>query len=162
MFFLTAPITPAADIRIKNEETIMSITPLYTTTATATGGRAGQVKSADGIIDMTLAMPKELGGPGNAANPETFFASGYAACFQGALGLVARNQKITLPAGNTVTVTIGIGKDETSFGLNAKIAVNLPGMDKAQAEALTAAAHQVCPYSKATRGNIEATLETTV
>jgi Ohr subfamily peroxiredoxin len=140
----------------------MSITPLYTTAATATGGRSGKVTSADGIIDMTLAMPKELGGPGNAANPETFFASGYAACFQGALGLVARNQKVALPAGNTVTVTIGIGKDETSFGLNARIAVNLPGMDKAQAEALVAAAHQVCPYSKATRGNIEATLETTV
>jgi Ohr subfamily peroxiredoxin len=107
-------------------------------------------------------MPKELGGPGNAANPETLFASGYAACFQGALGLVARNQKVTLPQGNTVSVTIGIGKDETSFGLNAKIAVSLPGMDKAQAEALVAAAHQVCPYSKATRGNIDVTLETSV
>jgi len=140
----------------------MSITPLYTTSATATGGRAGQVKSADGVIDLALAMPKELGGPGNAANPETLFASGWSACFQGALGLVARNQKVTLPQGNTVTVTVGIGKDETSFGLNAKIAVNLPGMDKAQAEALTAAAHSVCPYSKATKGNIETALETTV
>lgn len=140
----------------------MSITPLYTTSATATGGRSGRVASADGIIDLVLAMPKELGGPGNAANPETFFASGYSACFQGALGLVARNQKITLPQGNTVTVTIGIGKDETSFGLNAKISVALPGMDKAQAEALVAAAHQVCPYSKATRGNIDVALETVV
>src|SRR3546814_12658260 len=77
-------------------------------------------------------MPKELGGPGNAANPETFFASGYSACFQGALGLVARNQKVTLPEGNTVTVTIGIGKDETSFGLNAKISVKLPGMARSE------------------------------
>ena len=111
---------------------------------------------------MVLAMPKELGGPGNAANPETFFASGYAACFQGALGLVARNQKIALPAGNTVTVTIGIGKDETSFGLNAKIVVHLPGLDQATATALANAAHQVCPYSKATRGNIEAVVEATV
>lgn len=140
----------------------MSITPLYTTSATATGGRAGQVKSADGIIDLGLALPKEMGGPGNAANPETLFASGWSACFQGALGLVARNQKVTLPEGNTVTVTIGIGKDETSFGLTSKISVKLPGMDKAQAEALTAAAHQVCPYSKATRGNVETALETTV
>ncbi len=138
------------------------MTPLYTTTATATGGRSGRVTSADGIIDMVLAMPKELGGPGNAANPETFFASGYAACFQGALGLVARNQKIALPAGNTVTVTIGIGKDETSFGLNAKIVVHLPGLDQAAATALANAAHQVCPYSKATRGNIEAVVEATV
>lgn len=138
------------------------MTPLYTTTATATGGRSGRVTSADGIIDMVLAMPKELGGPGNAANPETFFASGYAACFQGALGLVARNQKIALPAGNTVTVTIGIGKDETSFGLNAKIVVHLPGLDQATATALANAAHQVCPYSKATRGNIEAVVEATV
>ena len=138
------------------------MTPLYTTTATATGGRSGRVTSADGIIDLVLAMPKELGGPGNAANPETFFASGYAACFQGALGLVARNQKITLPEGNTVSVTIGIGKDETSFGLNAKIVVHLPGMDKAAASALAHAAHQVCPYSRATRGNIEAVVEATV
>ncbi|MBX3455015.1 Ohr family peroxiredoxin [Ferrovibrio sp.] len=138
------------------------MTPLYTTTATATGGRSGRVTSADGIIDLVLAMPKELGGPGNAANPETFFASGYAACFQGALGLVARNQKITLPAGNTVTVTIGIGKDETSFGLNAKIVVHLPGLDQATATALANAAHQVCPYSKATRGNIESVVEATV
>src|SRR3546814_12689014 len=101
-------------------------------------------------------MPKELGGPGNAANPETFFASGYSACFQGALGLVARNQKVTLPEGNTVTVTIGIGKDETSFGLNAKISVKLPGMEKAAAEALLAAAPQVSPYSKAPPGPIPA------
>jgi len=140
----------------------MSITPLYSTTATATGGRSGRVTSADGIIDLVLAMPKELGGPGNAANPETFFASGYAACFQGALGLVARNQKITLPQGNTVSVTIGIGKDETSFGLTAKIVVHLPGMDKAQADTLAKAAHAVCPYSKATKGNIEAVVEATV
>lgn len=140
----------------------MAITPLYTTSATATGGRSGKVTSADGIIDLNLAMPKELGGPGNAANPETLFASGYAACFQGALGLVARNQKVTLPQGNTVSVTIGIGKDETSFGLNGVIKVALPGMDKGQAEALVAAAHQVCPYSKATRGNMDVTLETIV
>ncbi len=138
------------------------MTPLYTTTATATGGRAGRVTSADGIIDMTLAMPKELGGPGNAANPETFFASGYAACFQGALGLVARGKGVTLPAGNTVSVTIGIGKDETSFGLNAAIVVHLPGLDQATADALAHAAHQVCPYSKATRGNIDATVTATV
>ena len=140
----------------------MAITPLYTTTAIATGGRAGKVASADGIIDLNLAMPKELGGPGNAANPETLFASGYSACFQGALGLVARNQKVTLPQDNTVSVTIGIGKDETSFGLNGVIKVALPGMEKAQAEALVAAAHQVCPYSKATRGNMDVTLETSV
>lgn len=138
------------------------MTPLYTTTATATGGRSGKVTSADGIIDLNLAMPKELGGPGNAANPETLFASGYAACFQGALGLVARNQKVALPANNTVSVTIGIGKDETSFGLNGVIKVSLPGMDKAQAEALVQAAHQVCPYSKATRGNMDVKLETVV
>lgn len=138
------------------------MTPLYTTAATATGGRSGKITSADGVLDMTLAMPKELGGPGNAANPETLFAAGYAACFQGALGLVARNQKIALPEGNTVTATIGIGKDETSFGLNAVIKVALPGMDKAQADALVHAAHQVCPYSKATRGNIDVKVEAVV
>lgn len=138
------------------------MTPLYTTTATATAGRSGRVSSADGILDLALAMPKEMGGPGAAANPETLFAAGYAACFQGALGMVARLQKIALPAGNTVSATIGIGKDDSGFGLNAAITVRLPGMDKAGAEALVHAAHQACPYSKATRGNIDVTLHTEV
>lgn len=138
------------------------MTPLYTTSATALGGRAGRVSSADGILDLNLAMPKELGGPGAAANPETLFAAGYAACFQGALAMVARMQKVALPDGNSVSATIGIGKDDSGFGLNAAITVKLPGMDRSAAEALTKAAHQACPYSKATRGNIDVALHTEV
>lgn len=136
------------------------VTPLYTTTATSHGGRAGKVRSADGVIDLPLAMPKEMGGPGGAAaNPETLFASGYSACFEGALRLVARMQGKTLPADTGITASVTIGKTpDGGFGLAVDLKGILPGMPREEAEKLMHAAHDVCPYSKATRGNIEVKL----
>jgi osmotically inducible protein OsmC len=126
---------------------------LYTATSTATGGRDGRAKSDDGILDVALAMPKELGGPGGATNPEQLFAAGYAACFGSAIGAVARVQKITTgPVSVTVKATLGsIGQ---GFGLAVELTASLPELPRDKAEALVAAAHQVCPYSNATRGNI--------
>jgi lipoyl-dependent peroxiredoxin len=134
---------------------------LYTTTATATGGRDGKASTADGAFAVTLATPKELGGgggPGN--NPEQLFAAGYAACFLGALKFVAGKEKVTISADAAVTTTVGIGPrdDGTGFGLDVGISVALPGLDRAQAEDLVAKAHVVCPYSHATRGNINVRL----
>jgi Ohr subfamily peroxiredoxin len=141
----------------------MSVTPiqtLYTTTATAKGGREGHVKSADGVVNLDLAMPKEMGGPGGAkANPETLFASGYAACFEGALRLVARMQKKNVPAEATITSSVSIGKTpDGGFGLAVELRGNIPGMPREEAEKLMHDAHQVCPYSRATRGNIDVKL----
>ncbi|GLY03067.1 MULTISPECIES: organic hydroperoxide resistance protein [Actinoplanes] len=134
---------------------------LYTASATATGdGRSGHVRSSDGVLDFDLVMPKELGGPGGAfTNPEQLFAAGYAACFHSALKRVAGMQKITL-TDTAITVDVGIGPNTagTGFQLNAAIEVELPGVDEATATALLEAAHQVCPYSNATRGNIEVKL----
>lgn len=136
------------------------VTPLYTTTATTHGGRSGHVKSADGVIDLQLALPKEMGGPGGAkANPETLFASGYSACFEGALRLVARTQGKSLGEGVGITADVTIGKTpDGGFGLAVKLTGILPGMPRDEAEKLMHAAHEVCPYSRATRGNIEVTL----
>jgi len=136
------------------------VTPLYTTTATSHGGRSGKVRSADGVIDLPLAMPKEMGGPGGAsANPETLFASGYSACFEGALRLVARMQGKTLPAETAITAAVTIGKTpDGGFGLAVALTGILPGMPRDEAEKLMHAAHEVCPYSKATRGNIDVKL----
>jgi Ohr subfamily peroxiredoxin len=133
---------------------------LYTAEATATGdGRNGQVSTSDGLLDLKLAVPKEMGGAGEAANPELLFASGYAACFHGALRLVGRRAKVDVD-GSTVTARVGIGPSGTGgFGLTVALAVALPGVERAVAEELTAKAHQVCPYSNATRGNIDVTLE---
>jgi osmotically inducible protein OsmC len=133
---------------------------LYTTSVSAIGGRGGKVRSSDGLIDLQLAMPKELGGPGGKTNPEQLFAAGYAACFQSALALVARKQKVNL-GDNTVTATVGIGPQGEGFGLTAALEVAIPGLDQATAEALVAAAHKVCPYSNATRGNIDVKLTVT-
>jgi Ohr subfamily peroxiredoxin len=134
------------------------MTPLYTAVATATGGRSGRVLSADGILDLPVTMPKTLGGSGEpGANPEQLFAAGYAACFGSALGLVARMQKVNLGSVK-ITANVSIGKDEGGFGLSVELVGHLPDLDRSQAEALMAAAHQVCPYSKATRGNIAVTL----
>jgi osmotically inducible protein OsmC len=130
---------------------------VYTASATATGdGRNGHVRSADGVLDLDLAVPKEMGGPGGALpNPEEFFAAGYAACFHSALRGVARRDKITL-TDDAVTVEVGIGpRDEGGFGLTVAIEAELPGIDEAKAHELLDAAHQVCPYSNATRGNID-------
>ncbi|MFP2912792.1 organic hydroperoxide resistance protein [Pyxidicoccus sp. 3LFB2] len=138
----------------------VSVSPLYTTTATTHGGRSGQVKSTDGVIDLALALPKEMGGPGGAkANPETLFAAGYSACFEGALRLVARMQNKTLGEGVGITAAVTIGKTpDGGFGLAVALTGILPGMPREEAQKLMEAAHEVCPYSKATRGNIDVKL----
>lgn len=136
----------------------MSITPLYSTEATATGGRDGKVSAADGALVLDLAMPKELGGSGAGHNPEQLFAAGYASCFSSALGLIARQDKSVgkLPEGTAVTATVGIGKtDAGGFGLTVALKVSTPGLDRDVAERLAHAAHQVCPYSNAVRGNVD-------
>jgi osmotically inducible protein OsmC len=132
---------------------------LYTATAHATGdGRNGHARSDDGFIDMDLRIPKEMGGQGGATNPEELFAAGYAACFHSALKLVAGQDKLDVN-GTEVSASVGIGMlDSGGFGLTVGLVVYAPKLDKATAEALMARAHEVCPYSNATRGNIEVTL----
>ena len=135
-------------------------TALYTASATATGdGRSGHTRSSDGVLDLDLAVPKEMGGPGgHLTNPEQLFAAGYAACFHSALKRVAANQKIQL-TDTAITVDVGIGPNGNGgFGLQVAIEAELPGLDEATAQSLIDAAHQVCPYSNATRGNVEVTL----
>ncbi len=135
---------------------------LYTASATATGGRAGTAKSSDGALDVTLSTPKELGGAGGAGtNPEQLFAAGYSACFIGAMKAVSARQKIALPAEVSITSEVGIGPHANkpgAFGIQVAMTISVPGMDRAQLEALVATAHEVCPYSNATRGNIDVTL----
>ena len=135
---------------------------LYTAQAISTGGRTGSTKSSDGRISLQLSTPKELGGDsGPGTNPEQLFASGYSACFIGAMKAVAARQKIALPADVTIKADVSIGPmtgKEGAFGIAVAMAISVPGMDKAAAEALVAAAHKVCPYSNATRGNIDVTL----
>lgn len=132
---------------------------LYRATATSTGGRTGTSKSSDGVLDLTLTTPRELGGAGGTGtNPEQLFAAGYSACFIGAMKAVAARQKIALPADVAITATVGIGQIPQGFGIEVAMSISVPGMDKAAAQALVDAAHQVCPYSNATRGNIDVTL----
>ncbi len=134
---------------------------IYSTTVTSTGGRDGIVRSADGTLDLALAMPKELGGPGAKPNPEMLFAAGYAACFHSALKLVAGKQKLSI-LNSTVTATVGIGPtDDGGFTLEVDLAVSLPSLDDAKAQELVRAAHAVCPYSNATRNNIPVRLTVT-
>ncbi|MBC2677683.1 organic hydroperoxide resistance protein [Pseudomonas baltica] len=136
---------------------------LYTATATATGGRDGRAVSSDKILDVALATPKELGGAGGeATNPEQLFAAGYSACFIGALKFVAGLNKRSIPADTSITAQVGIGQIPGGFGLDIDLNINLPGLEQADAQALVEAAHQVCPYSNATRGNIEVRLHVTV
>jgi len=133
---------------------------LYTATATATGGRDGKVVSSDQVLDLQVKMPKGLGGPGGEyTNPEQLFAAGYSACFDSALALVIRSKKLKVD-GTQVTAHVSIGKDEADggFKLAVKLEVAISGLDHSSAEELVEAAHQVCPYSKATRGNIEVEL----
>ncbi len=140
--------------------TTQLVKPLYTASATATGGRAGHVVSADGILDMDLRPPVAMGGPGGATNPEELFAAGYAACFQSALGAVGRRQGVDTAA-STVEADVTIGTiGGGAYGLAVTLRVSIPGVDATTVQSLTEAAHQVCPYSNATRGNIEVTLET--
>lgn len=139
------------------------IKALYTATATATGGRDGRAVSSDGVLDVKLATPRELGGQGGAAtNPEQLFAAGYSACFIGALKFVASQKKLALPADTSITGKVGIGQIPGGFGLAVELDVSLPGLEQAAADELVAAAHQVCPYSNATRGNIEVRLNVAV
>lgn len=135
----------------------MSVDVKYTTKATATGGRDGSARSEDGVLDVKLSTPKELGGAGgDGTNPEQLFAAGYSACFIGALKAVGAGMKIKVPADVTVTATVGIGpRSEGGFGITADLQVSLPGMDREEAQELVDAAHQVCPYSNATRGNVD-------
>ncbi len=132
---------------------------LYQATATANGGRDGRAVSSDGILDVKLTTPKELGGAGGeGTNPEQLFAAGYSACFLGAMKFVAASQKLALPADTSITGKVGIGPIPAGFGIEVDLAVSLPGMDRAAAEALVQAAHKVCPYSNATRNNIDVRL----
>ncbi len=129
---------------------------IYKTSATSTGGRNGRSRLDDGTMELTLTTPKEMGGPGGAgANPEQLFAMGYSACFLGALKAVARMQKISVPEDATVQATIGFGqRTEGGYGITADLKVTIPGMDADTATKLVEAAHQVCPYSNATRNNV--------
>jgi len=133
--------------------------PIYTATAHATGdGRNGHARSDDGFIDIDLRIPKEMGGQGGATNPEELFAAGYAACFHSALKLVAGQQKLDVD-GTEVSASIGIGPlDDGGFGLSAALVIYAPKLDRAAAQSLAEAAHKVCPYSNATRGNIEVSI----
>jgi lipoyl-dependent peroxiredoxin len=132
--------------------------PLYTARATATGGRAGHAVSDDGILDLDLKPPAEMGGPGGATNPEQLFAAGYAACFQSALAVVGRRQGVDTSA-STVEADVTIGTiPGGGYGLAVALRVSIPGADAGTTRALAEAAHQVCPYSNATRGNIDVTV----
>jgi len=132
---------------------------LYEANASATGGRNGKVKSSDGVIDLQLAIPKGLGGPGGALpNPEQLFAAGYAACFDSALAFVAARQKVPL-SGTRVDATVGIGqRDEGGFGLAVRLEVSIPDLPREKAQELLEAADAACPYSNAIRNNVAVTL----
>lgn len=140
----------------------MGVEVLYTTTAEATGGRDGRSGTVDGAIDVALSTPKELGGAGGEGNnPEQLFATGYAACFLGAMKFVAGNEDgyVAVPEDTKVQSTVGIGpRSEGGFGLEIALQITMPGVDAADAEKLVARAHEVCPYSNATRNNIDVQL----
>jgi Ohr subfamily peroxiredoxin len=132
---------------------------LYTAHATSTGGREGTAKSSDGVLDVKLTTPKELGGNGaTGTNPEQLFAAGYSACFIGAMKHVGMMQKTPLPADTSIKADVGIGPIPAGFGIQVAMTITIPGWEREAAEKLVAAAHQVCPYSNATRGNIDVTL----
>ena len=133
---------------------------LYRAEATSTGGREGSSRSSDGILDVKLTTPKELGGNGlPGTNPEQLFAAGYSACFLGALKYVAGAAKVALPTDTKITGNVGIGAIPTGFGIAVTLTVDIPGVDRAVAQDLVDKAHIVCPYSNATRGNIDVTLK---
>ncbi len=138
----------------------MSVNVLYRTSARATGGRDGRAATLDGALDVTLVTPKELGGPGGGGvNPEQLFATGYAACFLSAMKFVASQSGPKVPADATVTSSVGIGpRSEGGFGITVALEIALPGFSRADAEQLVAKAHEVCPYSNATRNNVDVKL----
>ena len=131
---------------------------IYTAHAHVTGGREGRAVSDDGLLDVKLSPPKAMGGAGTATNPEQLFAAGYSACFMGAMKHVAGMKKISIPADASIDASIDIGPIPAGFGIAAKLVINLPGLDRAVAEDQVHAAHLVCPYSNATRGNIDVEL----
>ncbi|PTQ13513.1 organic hydroperoxide resistance protein [Sphingomonas oleivorans] len=134
---------------------------LYTTEATATGGRTGSAATKDGALAVTLVTPRELGGPGGQGNnPEQLFAAGYSACFLGAIKFVAAQKKVKVAEDSTVTATVGIGprEDGTGFGLDVALAISLPGIDRDTAQIIVEQAHIVCPYSHATRNGLDVRL----
>lgn len=132
---------------------------LYTAHAKSTGGRDGKSVSSDGVLDVKLTTPKELGGAGGVGtNPEQLFAAGYSACFIGAIKFVGGRDKIAVPADASIDASVGIGQIPNGFGIQVELKVSLPGMDRAAAEDLVKKAHVVCPYSNATRGNIDVNL----
>ena len=138
----------------------MSVTVLYRTSATATGGRDGHARSEDGKVDVQLSTPKELGGSGGSGtNPEQLFAAGYAACFIGALKVAGQQLKTRVPADTSITATVGIGpRSEGGFGITADLVISLPGIGREDAQRLVDTAHQICPYSNATRNNVDVRL----
>ncbi|MHA6313358.1 MULTISPECIES: organic hydroperoxide resistance protein [Pantoea] len=132
---------------------------VYRAKAKATGGRDGRATSSDGVLDVKLGVPKEMGGAGGeVTNPEQLFAAGYSACFLGAMKFVAGRDKITLPKEAWIEGEVGIGPIPNGFGIEATLNIHLPEMDEAEAQKLVDAAHIVCPYSNATRNNIDVTL----
>ncbi|KTT26961.1 organic hydroperoxide resistance protein [Pseudomonas oryzihabitans] len=132
---------------------------LYTASATSTGGRDGRSISSDKALDVQLSTPKELGGAGGpGTNPEQLFAAGYSACFLGAMKFVAAKEKIAVPADVSVSAQVGIGPIPTGFAIDVELTISLPGLERAVAEDLIEKAHQVCPYSNATRGNVDVRL----
>ncbi len=138
----------------------MTVDVKYWTEATATGGRDGRSRTADGTLDVKLAVPKEMGGPGGeGTNPEQLFATGYSACFLGAMKFVANQEKVRVPPETTVTAKVGIGpRSEGGFGIEVGLTISLPGLERQAAEDLVHKAHQVCPYSNATRNNVDVKL----
>jgi len=132
---------------------------IYVATAHATGdGRNGHAFTDDGLLDLDLKIPKEMGGEGGATNPEQLFAAGWSACFEGALGVVAKQRQIALPEDTAIDAEVDLNLGDGGFFLRARLNVIIPGVEREVAEALVKAAHEVCPYSKATRGNIDVTL----
>ena len=132
---------------------------IYTAQAKAIGGRAGTIESTDGALGVSLSTPKELGGAGGSGtNPEQMFAAGYAACFIGALGVAGKQLGVKIPADVSIDSQVGIGPIPAGFSIQVAMVVSLPGIDRAKAEELVEAAHKVCPYSNATRGNIDVKL----
>ena len=133
---------------------------LYRAQATATGGRDGRAHSSDGVLDVKLTTPRELGGAGgDGTNPEQLFAAGYSACFIGAIKVAAARQKVALPDDVSITGTVGIGPISQGFGIEVTLRISLPSIDRAVDEDLVQKAHRICPYSNATRGNVNVILE---
>lgn len=133
---------------------------VYQANAKATGGRDGKAVSSDGVLDVKLSVPKEMGGAGgNATNPEQLFAAGYSACFLGAMKYIAGQKKVKLPEDTQVAATVGIGPIPTGFAIAVELEVSAPGVDRDQLQDIVDAAHVVCPYSNATRGNVDVKLK---